>query len=219
MIRRVHTRGQEVREAHQMTNGTPILFRAGWFSMMIVAGVVLAGCDSTVRQIGKSSAELSPVAQTESREKYTDHTYGFTVKYYSTEYVLLTDDPHQATTQPPAVQRVHFQRKDIAAGQVAGHEPPGLTISVFKLPPGRLLGEWLDSSGLLPPGSEITSVRLTGVKEGLRVTQPQRPAPNEFVYLATDQYVYGLVPYDAKGGKMLRSFRLLPDSSRAHMRH
>ncbi|MBH0180587.1 MAG: hypothetical protein HP490_02640 [Nitrospira sp.] len=47
----------------------------------------------------------------------------------------------------------------------------------------------------------------------------QQPVPNEFVYLATDQYVYGLVPYDAKGGKMLRSFRLLPDASRAHMRH
>ncbi|MBH0204860.1 MAG: hypothetical protein HP498_03395 [Nitrospira sp.] len=201
-----------------MPNGTPILFRVGWLSKMIIVGLLLAGCDGTVRQISKP-AESSPVVQTESREKHADHTYGFTVKYYQKEYALLTDDPHQATTQPPAVQRVYFQRKDISTGQVAGHEPPGLTISVFELPPGRLLGEWLDSSGLLPPGSEITSVRLTGVKEGLRVTQPQRPAPNEFVYLATDQYVYALVPYGAKGGKMLRSFRLLPDSSRAHMRH
>ena len=201
-----------------MANGT-ILPRAGWFSMMIVVGGLLASCDSTVRQIGKSSTESSPIVQTESREKHTDHTYGFTVKYYAKEYVLLTDDPHQAATQPPAVQRVHFQRKDIAAGQVAGYEPPGLTVSVFELPPGRLLGEWLDSSGLLPPGSEISSVRLTGVKEGLRVTLRQQPAPNEFVYLATDQYVYGLVPYGAKGGKILRSFRLLPDSTRAHMRH
>jgi hypothetical protein len=81
------------------------------------------------------------------------------------------------------------------------------------------LREWLDSSGLLPPGSEVSSVRLTGVKEGLRVTLRQQPAPNEFVYLETGQYVYGLVPYGAKGGKMLRSFRLLPDSTRAHMRH
>jgi hypothetical protein len=201
-----------------MAKGTPILFRAGWFSMVIVAGVVLAGCDSTVRHIGRP-AESLPVVQAESREKYADHTYGFTVKYYPKEYVLLTDDPHQATTQPPAVQRVYFQRNDIAAGQVAGNEPPGLTISVFERSPGRSLHEWLDSSGLLPPGSEVSSVRLTGVKEGLRVTLRQQPAPNEFVYLATDQYVYGLVPYGAKGGKMLRSFRLLPDSSRAHMRH
>ncbi|MDH4302158.1 MAG: hypothetical protein OEV51_08780 [Nitrospira sp.] len=202
-----------------MANGTPILFRVGWLSMVIVAGVVLAGCDSTVRQIGKSSTESSPVAQRESREKHTDHAYGFTVKYFPKEYVLITDGPFQTATQPPAVQRVRLQRKDIAAGQVAGSEPPGLTISVFERSPERLLHEWLDSSGLLPPGSEISPVRLTGVKEGVRVTLRQQPAPNEFVYLATDQYVYGLVPYGAKGGKMLRSFRLLPDSTRAHMRH
>ena len=197
-----------------MANGTPILFRAGWFSMMIVAGVVLPGCDSTVRQIGKSST----IFQTEGREKHADHTYGFTVKYSPKDYVLLTEGL-QATTQPQAVQRVRFQRKDIAASQVADHESPGLTISVFTQSPGRSLYDWLDSYGLLPTGSEISPVRLTGVKEGLRVTLRQQPAPNEFVYLATDQYVYGLVPYGAKGGKMLRSFRLLPDSSRAHMQH
>jgi len=120
-----------------MANST-ILSRVGWFSMMIVAGVVLAGCDSTVRQIGKST-ESSPVVQTEGREKYTDHTYGFTVKYSPKDYVLLTEDPLQTTTQPPAVQRVRVQRKDIAAGQVADHESSGLTISVFTLSPGRSL--------------------------------------------------------------------------------
>lgn len=201
-----------------MANGTPILFRVGWFSMMIIVGLLLAGCDGTVRQISKP-AESSPVVQTESREKHADHTYGFTVKYYQKEYALLTDDPHQATTQPAAVHRVHLQRKDVATGQVADHEPPELTISVFERSPSPSLRDWLDSSGLLPPGSEISPVRLTGVKEGLRVTLRQQPAPNEFVYLATDQYVYGLVPYGATGGKMLRSFRLLPDSSRAHMKH
>jgi hypothetical protein len=107
-----------------MANGTPVLFRVPWLSKMIVVGLVMAGCDSTVRQVGRST-ESVPIVQTESRAKHTDHTYGFTVKYYPKEYVLLTDDPHQATTQPPTVQRVHFQRKDIAADQ----EPPGLTIS------------------------------------------------------------------------------------------
>ncbi len=201
-----------------MANGTPILFRAGWFSIMIVAGVVLASCDSTVRQIGKST-ESSTVVQTEGREKHADHTYGFTVKYSPKDYVLLTESPLQTTTHPPAVQRVRFQQKDTATGQVADHESPGLTISVFTRSPGRPLGEWLDSSGLLPPGSEISSIRLSGAKEGLRVALRQQPAPNEFVYFATDQYVYGLIPFGAKGGKMLRSFRLIPDSTRAHMRH
>ncbi len=201
-----------------MANGTPILFRVGWLSMVIVVGVVLASCDSTVQQIGRPM-ESPPAVQNERREKHTDHTYGFTVKYYPSEYGILTEGPLQTTAQPPAVQRVSFQRKDIAAGQVADHEHPGLTISVFALSPGLPLRDWLDSSGLLSPGSETSLVRLTGVKEGLRVILRQQPEPNEFVYLATDQYVYRLVPYGAQGGKMLRSFRLLPDSSRAHMRH
>ena len=218
MIRWFHTWGQEGRGAHQMTNGTPFLFRVGWLSKMIVLGVLLASCDGTMRQVGRST-EPSPIIQTESREKHTDRVYGFTVKYYPNDYMLLTEDPLQTTMQPSAVQRVRFQRRDIATGQSADHEHPGLTISVFELSPGRLLDEWLDSYGLLPPGSEISSVRLTGVKEGLRVTLRQQPAPNEFVYLATDQYVYSLIPFGAKGGKMLRSFRLLPDSTRAHMRH
>jgi len=195
-----------------------MLFRLSWLSTMMVAGLVLAGCDNTMRQIGKP-VESSPAVQAESREKHTDRTYGFTVKYYPREYVPLTESPTQTTTQPTAVQRVRFQRKDPATGQVADREPSGLTVSVFERSPERLLQDWLDASGLLPPGSEISLVRLTGVKEGLRVTLRQQPAHNEFVYLATDQYVYGLVPYGAKGGKMLRSFRLLPDASRAHMRH
>lgn len=201
-----------------MANGTPILFRVGWLSQMIVVGLVLASCDSTVQQIGRPM-ESPPVVQTERREKHTDHTYGFTVKYYSRDYVFLKEDPIQSAMQPPEVYRVRFQRKDIAAGKVAEHEHPGLTISVFALSPGLPLRDWLDSSGLLSPGSETSLVRLTGVKEGLRVILRQQPAPNEFVYLATDQYVYRLVPYGPQGGKMLRSFRLLPDSSRAHMRH
>ena len=201
-----------------MANGTPMVFRVGWLSKMIVVGLVLSGCDNTVRQIGKST-DSAPVVQAAMRDKYTDRTYGFTVKYYPREYVPLTEGPAQTTTQPTAVQRVRFQRKDPATGRVADRGPSGLTVSVFERSPERLLQDWLDSSGLLPPGSEISLVRLTGVKEGLRVTLRQQPAPNEFVYLANDQYVYGLVPYDAQGGKMLRSFRLLPDSSRAHMRH
>ncbi len=101
--------------------------------------------------------ESSPVVQTESREKHADHTYGFTVKYYPREYVFLNEDPIQTTIQPKVVYRVRFQRKDIAAGQVAEHEPSGLTVSVFELSPGLPLHDWLDSSGLLSPGSETFS--------------------------------------------------------------
>ena len=69
--------------------------------------------------------------------------------------------------------------------------------------------DWLDSFGLLPPGSEISAVRLAGASEGLRVALRQQLAPNEFVYFATDKYVYSLIPFGPENAKMLTSFRLI----------
>lgn len=139
---------------------------------------------------------------------HTDPTYGFAVEYPK-DYVILKEVALPAPTQPAAVQRVRVQRKDIAAGQFADLEPPGLTIHVFTRSSGRSLREWLDSFGLLPPGSEMTAVRLAGASEGVRVALRQLLAPNEFVYFATDQYVYGLIPLGPEGLNMLTSFRLI----------
>ena len=123
--------------------------------------------------------------------------------------MLLTEGPIQTTTQPTAVQRVRFQRKHIAAGQFADLEPPMLTIQVFPRPSGRSLRDWLNSFGLLPPGSEITAVQLPGAREGMKVALRQQLAPNEFLYFATDQYVYGLIPLGPESEKMLASFHLI----------
>ncbi len=87
-----------------------------------------------------------------------------------------------------------------------------LTIQVFPRPSGRSLRDWLDSFGLLPPGSEIAAVQLPGAREGLRVALRQQLAPNEFLYFTTDQYVYGLIPLGPEGKKMLTSFRLISDA-------
>ena len=190
-----------------MVNDAPIIFRAGWLSHVIVASVVLASCDSEARQIGRPTGS-SPVIQTEGWQMHTDPTYGFAVGYPK-DYVILKEVTLPTPTQPPAVQRVRFQQKDIAAGQFADLEPPGFTIHVFTRSSGRSLRDWLDSFGLLPPGSEISAVRLAGASEGLRVALLQQLAPNEFIYFATDRYVYSLIPFGPESAKMLTSFRLI----------
>ncbi|NOU11793.1 MAG: hypothetical protein HOO98_17495, partial [Nitrospira sp.] len=45
--------------------------------------------------------------------------------------------------------------------------------------------------------------------EGVNVALRQQLAPNEFLYFATDQYVYGLIPFGPESAKMLTSFRLI----------
>jgi hypothetical protein len=188
-------------------NDAPILFRGGWLLHVIVASVVLASCDSAARQLDRPTG-ASPVIQTKGWQMHSDPTYGFAVEYPK-GYVILKEVTLPTPTQPPAVQRVRFQRKDIAAGQFADLEPPGLTIQVFARPSGRSLRDWLDSFGLLPPGSKISAVQLPGAREGVRVALRQQLAPNEFLYFATDRYVYGLIPFGPEGLKMLTSFRLI----------
>ncbi|MGQ0556283.1 MAG: hypothetical protein ACT4PN_10135 [Nitrospiraceae bacterium] len=189
-----------------MVNDALIPFRAVWLLNLMVAIVVLASRDSAAQQLDRPTG-MSPVIQTKGWQMHTDHTYGFAVEYPK-GYVILKEVTLPTPTQPPAVQRVRLQRKDIAAGQFADLEPPALTIQVFPRPSGHSLREWLDSFGLLPPGSEIASVQLQGAHEGLRVTLRQQLAPNEFLYFATDQYVYGLIPFGHEGENMLTSFRL-----------
>ena len=190
-----------------MVKGSPIIFRVGWLSNVIVASAVLASCDSAARQIG-GPTESSPVIQTAGWLMHRDSTYGFAVGYPN-DYVILKEAALPAPTQPPMVQRVRFQQKDIAAGQFADLEPPMFTIHVFTRSSGRSLRDWLDSFGLLPPGSEISAVRLEGASDGLRVALRQQLAPNEFVYFMTDKYVYGLIPLGPDKAEILASFRLI----------
>jgi hypothetical protein len=190
-----------------MVNDAPILFRVGWLSYVIVASVIWANCDSTARQLDRPTG-ASPVIQTKDWQMHNDPTYGFAIEYPK-GYVILKEVTFPTPTQPAAVQRVRFQQKDIAAGQFADREPPMLTIQVFQRPSGRSLRDWLNSFGLLPPGSEIAAIQLPGAREGVRVALRQQLAPNEFLYFATDQYVYGLIPFGPESEKMLASFRLI----------
>ena len=206
MIPRLRARVQE-EQGTSMVKVSPVLFRVGWLSNMIVASVVLASCDNETRQIGGPTGS-SPVIQTAGGLMHTDSTYGFAVGYPK-DYVILKEAALPTPTQPPMVQRVRFQQKEIAAGQFTDLEPPMFTIHVFTRSSGRSLRDWLDSFGLLPPGSEITAVRLAGASEGLRVALRQQLAPNEFVYFATDTYVYGLIPLGPERADMLASFRLI----------
>ncbi|TKB66938.1 MAG: hypothetical protein E8D52_14775 [Nitrospira sp.] len=190
-----------------MVNNAPILFRVRWLSHVIVASVVLANCESAARQLDRPTG-TSPVIQTKGWQMHTDPVYGFAIEYPK-GYVILKEITLPTPNQPAAVQRVRFQQKHIAAGQFADLEPPMLTIQVFPIPSGRSLRDWLNSFGLLPPGSEITAVQLPGAREGVRVALRQQLAPNEFLYFATDQYVYGLIPLGPENEKMLASFRLI----------
>ncbi len=150
----------------------------------------------------------SPVVDKAGWQTYTDTAYGFSIQYPK-EYVILAEATLPTPTRPPAVQRVRFQDRQIAAGQFAELQPAMFSIDVFERRPAVALGDWLRSDDVLLAGASVTPVQIEGAQEALRVALRQQLAPNEFVYVSTARYVYRLTPLGQHGEVMLASFRLL----------
>ena len=123
--------------------------------------------------------------------------------------MILAEATLPTPTRPPAVQRVRFQDRQIAAGQFAELQPAMFSIDVFERRPAVALGDWLRSDDVLLAGASVTPVQIEGAQEALRVALRQQLAPNEFVYVSTARYVYRLTPLGQHGEEMLASFRLL----------
>jgi hypothetical protein len=169
--------------------------------LMVISG---SGGNDDVSGMPASSS----VAQTDGWLTRTDVLFAFEIRHPE-GYVTLEEPVLPASTQPPVLQRLRFQEKQIALGLFAEREPPRLSIDIFARSPAVPLREWLQSQNLLPARATLAVIQLAGAREGLRVTLPQQIAPNEFLYFSTDRYVYRLVALGGNGAAMLASFRLL----------
>ena len=72
------------------------------------------------------------------------------------------------------------------------------------------MGDWLQSSGLVPARATVEPVHLDGAGEGWKVRLPVLIAPNEFYFFGTKEYVYRLIPLGPHSQDMLASFQLSP---------
>ena len=187
---------------------SPLRTAFGRLSGMIVASLLVASCSGTEAQDVSGPTGQSPVIDKAGWQTYTDSAYGFSVQYPE-EYVILAEAALPTPTRPPAVQRVRFQEKRIAASQFAELEPARFSIDVFEHRPAVALRDWLRSGEVMPAGASVTPVQIEGAQEALRVALRQQLAPNEFDYVSTARYVYRLTPLGQHGEQMLASFRLL----------
>lgn len=172
-----------------------------------VAAVLIAmGCANSGQQPADSSGP-SPAAPS-GWQTYSDTAFAFAVDF-PPDYVIQSEPAQPAATRRPPLRRVRFQQRDIAAGQFADREPAKFTIDVFERIGRQGLREWLQSEGRLPQDALVTSVRLAGADEGMRVQMRQQLSPNDFIYFARGEYIYALTPIGDQGGQMLASFRFL----------
>jgi hypothetical protein len=166
--------------------------------------IISTGCGTS----GQKPTEPSRSSTTPAGwQTHTDAVYGFAVDY-PPDYVILPEPAGHTDTRPATLRRVRFQTKQIAAGQFADREPAILTIEVAERD-RQSLREWLLASGRLPGGAAVSPVQVAGAHEGVRIRLAQMLAPNEFVYLAGTDYVYGLTPLGDRSEQMLASFRFV----------
>jgi hypothetical protein len=173
---------------------------------VLLGALVLWSCAGEARDPTGPSDQARVTTPADWRT-YTDAMFGFVVSYPA-DLVILPEAVLPAVASPAPLRRVWFQEKTIASGEFAGREPARLAIQVYDKPASMSLLDWLRSSGLARAGASTTPVRLQGAREGLRVTLQQQVAPNDFIYLATDTHVFGLVPLGEHSDQMVASFRL-----------
>jgi hypothetical protein len=98
----------------------------------------------------------------------------------------------------------------MAAGALAGIEPPDLEVRVYQTGTTDSLQSWLASVGLasVDSGAAIQPYRNASVS-GLRVCQSTMIAPGCSVYVLHNSRVYQLTPISREGKTMIETFTLL----------
>jgi hypothetical protein len=98
----------------------------------------------------------------------------------------------------------------MAAGDLAGIEPPDLEVRVYQAGGVDSLKNWLVSVGFASAdGGAVVQPYQTASISGLKVCQSTMIAPGCSVYVLRNGRVYQLTPLSREGEAMIKTFALL----------
>lgn len=139
---------------------------------------------------------------------YTDPAYGFSIGYPKDFVVRSQDVSKFARFRPAPLASLFFMNPTMAAGGLAGIEPPDLEVRVYRAEADSL-ESWLVSVGFASAESIAAAQpsRNAGVS-GLRVCQTTMIAPGCSVYLLHGGRVYQLTPISLEGEAMIETFAI-----------
>ena len=138
---------------------------------------------------------------------YEDEKYLFSV-HYPEHYVVLDSGEPGKFNVITALHTVRFQEERIVEDGLEDLEPPKFTVDVFAGIGTQSLKDWISANRFSTGSSTVEAITVEGAKEAYRVTLNTLMAPNVFYYLATDDYVYRVVPLGPEAETMLASFKL-----------
>jgi hypothetical protein len=138
---------------------------------------------------------------------YTDPTYGYTVAYPSDFVVAMQDTAPLAQFSPAPESSVFFMNPTMAAGDLAGIEPPDLEVRIYPAGSAASLEAWLVESQFVPAdASPVGEPFQTGNAAGLKVCASTMIAPGCSFYFLHNGRVYQLTPATLEGEAMVPSF-------------
>ena len=155
----------------------------------------------------------APVAP-EGWSTYADPTYGFTIGYPKGFVVRQQDVSKLSQFTPTPLVSTFFMNPTMAAGELAGVEPPDLEVRVYRAQAADSLKTWLVSVGFATSDTIAAAkpFRNAGVS-GLEVCHSTMAAPGCSVYVLYNGRVYQLTPISKEGEAMIQTFALLPAAS------
>jgi hypothetical protein len=144
---------------------------------------------------------------------YVDPIYGFRINYPNGFIVQPQDVSKLAQFTPTPVASIFFMNPIMAAGDLAGIEPPDLQVRVYQAGAVDSLENWLNSVGFASASSGVFVHPYQNASvSGLKVCQSAEIAPSCAVYVLGSGRVYQLTPISLEGEAMIETFALLLDA-------
>lgn len=143
----------------------------------------------------------------ENWSTYADPTYGFRIDFPKDFVVQPQDVSKLAGFTPTPLASIFFMNPTMAAGDLAGIEPPDLEARVYRAEAADSLRSWLVSVGFAASDTVARPIRNAGVS-GLEVCQSTMISPGCSVYVLHNALVYQLTPISLEGEAMLKTFAL-----------
>lgn len=148
-------------------------------------------------------------ATPESWSIYMDPTYGFNIHYPNGFVVRQQDVSELSQFTPTPLVSTFFMNPAMAAGELAGAEPPDLEVRVYRAEAADSLQAWLVSAGFASSDSIGAAKPFQNANvSGLEVCHSTMIAPGCSVYVLRNGRVYQLTAISKEGEAMIRTFGL-----------
>lgn len=160
---------------------------------------------STASWAGGGAAAPDPAARP-GWQVFADPAHGLRIGHPAGFVLRFQDAAALSAARPVPEVSILFMNPTMAAGALAGIEPPDLQLRVFRASRGQSLEQWLAAAGLSSGAKPYPRAGGSGVE----VCAATLIAPGCSVFVAGAGRIFQLTPVSLEGRAMIDSFAATP---------